>query len=107
MSERSLANQKIRVRLKGYDHKALDGSAGKITSAAKRTGAVVRGPIPLPRLIEKFTLLSSPHIFKKARKQFEIRTFKRLIYIESWTPQTVEALKKLELPANVDVEIRV
>lgn len=107
MVERSLANQNIGVRLKGYDHKALDDSAGKIASAAKRTGAIVRGPIPLPRLIKKFTLLSSPHIFKKARQQLEIRTFNRLIYIESWTPQTVEALKKLELPANVDVEIKV
>jgi small subunit ribosomal protein S10 len=107
MSERNITNQNIRVRLRGYDHKALDGSASKIASAAKRTGAVVRGPIPMPRFIEKFTLLSSPHIFKKARQQFEIRTFNRLIYIESWTPQTVEALKKLELPANVDIEIKV
>lgn len=107
MSGQKGSGQNIRVRLRGYDHKALDGSAGKIASAARRTGALVTGPIPMPRRIEKFTLLSSPHIFKKARQQFESRTFNRLIYIGSWTPQTVEALKKLELPANVDIEIKV
>jgi len=98
--------QNIRIRLKAFDHRILDTSTKEIVSTAKRTGAQVRGPIPLPTRIEKFTVNRSPHIDKKSREQFEIRTHKRLIDIFEPTPQTVDALMKLDLPAGVDVEIK-
>tara|TARA_B100000029_G_scaffold506614_1_gene589679 strand:+ start:1628 stop:1936 length:309 start_codon:yes stop_codon:yes gene_type:complete len=98
--------QNIRIRLKAYDHRVLDTSAKEILDTAKRTGADVRGPIPLPTRIEKFTVLRSPHIDKKSREQFEIRTHKRLMDIIDPTPQTVDALMKLDLAAGVDVEIK-
>lgn len=99
-------DQKIRIRLKGYDFKLLDQSVSDIVETAKRTGARVSGPIPLPTRIEKFTVLRSPHVDKKSRDQFEIRTHKRLIDILEPTPQTVDALMKLDLSAGVDVEIK-
>ena len=92
--------------MEAYDHAVLDQSAADIVDTAKRTGSVVHGPIPLPTRIERYTVLSSPHIDKKARQQFEIRTHKRLIDILDPTPQTVDALMKLDLPAGVDVEIK-
>ena len=98
--------QKIRIRLKAYDYKLLDQSAGEIVETAKRTGAKVAGPIPLPTRINKFTVLRSPHVDKKSREQFEIRTHKRLLDILEPTQQTVDALMKLDLPAGVDVEIK-
>lgn len=101
-----MATQKIRIRLKAYDHKLLDQSAGEIVETAKRTGAKVAGPIPLPTRINKFTVLRSPHGDKKSREQFEIRTHKRLLDIVDPTPQTVDALMKLDLAAGVDVEIK-
>jgi len=99
-------SQNIRIRLKAYDHRLLDQSTSEIVSTAKRTGASVRGPIPLPTKIEKFTVLRSPHIDKKSRELFEIRTHKRLLDIVEPTTQTVDALMKLDLPAGVDVEIK-
>jgi small subunit ribosomal protein S10 len=99
-------NQKIRIRLRAYDYRVLDQSTSEIVNTAKRTGAKVLGPIPLPTDIEKYTVLRSPHIDKKSREQFEIRTHKRLLDIIDWSIQTVEALKKLDLPAGVDVEIK-
>ena len=99
-------NQNIRIRLKAFDHRVLDLSTSEIVNPAKRTGAQVRGPIPLPTKIEKFTVLRSPHIDKKSREQFEIRTHKRLLDIIDPTPQTVDALMKLDLAAGVDVEIK-
>ena len=99
-------NTNIRIRLKAFDHRVLDSSTSEIVSTAKRTGAQVRGPIPLPTGIEKFTVNRSPHIDKKSREQFEIRTHKRLLDIFEPTPQTVDALMKLDLPAGVDVEIK-
>ena len=101
-----MKEQNIRIRLKAYDHRVLDTSAKEILETAKRTGADVRGPIPLPTRIEKFTVLRSPHIDKKSREQFEIRTHKRLMDILVPTPQTVDALMKLDLAAGVDVEIK-
>ena len=101
-----MKGQNIRIRLKAYDHRVLDTSAKEILETAKRTGADVRGPIPLPTRIEKFTVLRSPHIDKKSREQFEIRTHKRLMDIIDPTPQTVDALMKLDLAAGVDVEIK-
>ena len=101
-----MKEQNIRIRLKAYDHRVLDTSAKEILETAKRTGADVRGPIPLPTRIEKFTVLRSPHIDKKSREQFEIRTLKRLMDIIDPTPQTVDALMKLDLAAGVDVEIK-
>ena len=101
-----MKEQNIRIRLKAYDHRVLDISAKEILETAKRTGADVRGPIPLPTRIEKFTVLRSPHIDKKSREQFEIRTHKRLMDIIDPTPQTVDALMKLDLAAGVDVEIK-
>ncbi|MGF1477163.1 MAG: 30S ribosomal protein S10 [Geminicoccaceae bacterium] len=98
--------QNIRIRLKAFDHRVLDQSAREIVSTAKRTGAQVRGPIPLPTRMERFTVLRSPHIDKKSREQFEIRTHKRLLDIVDPTPQTVDALMKLDLAAGVDVEIK-
>lgn len=99
-------SQNIRIRLKAFDHRLLDQSTSEIVSTARRTGASVRGPIPLPTRIEKFTVLRSPHIDKKSREQFEIRTHKRLLDIVEPTSQTVDALMKLDLPAGVDVEIK-
>jgi len=101
-----MESQNIRIRLKAFDHRVLDQSTGEIVTTAKRTGARVRGPIPLPTRIEKFTVLRSPHVDKKSREQFEIRTHKRLIDIVDPTPQTVDALMKLDLAAGVDVEIK-
>jgi small subunit ribosomal protein S10 len=98
--------QNIRIRLKAFDHRVLDQATGEIANTAKRTGALVRGPIPMPTRIEKFTVLRSPHVNKKAREQFEIRTHKRLLDIVDPTPQTVDALMKLDLSAGVDVEIK-
>ena len=100
-------SQNIRIRLKAFDHRVLDQSTGEIVQTAKRTGAQVRGPIPLPTRIEKYTVLRGPHIDKKSREQFEIRTHKRLLDIIAPTPQTVDALMKLDLAAGVDVEIKV
>ncbi len=99
-------NQNIRIRLKAFDHRVLDQSTTEIVNTAKRTGAQVRGPIPLPTRIERFTVLRSPHIDKKSREQFEIRTHKRVLDIIDPTPQTVDALMKLDLAAGVDVEIK-
>lgn len=97
---------KIRIRLKAYDHKLLDASTTEIVDTAKRTGANVAGPIPLPTRINKYTVLRGPHVNKKSREQFEIRTHKRLIDIVEPTQQTLDALMKLDLSAGVDVEIR-
>jgi len=98
--------EKIRIRLKGYDYRVLDQSTWEIVQTAKRTGALVMGPIPLPTDINRYTVLRSPHVDKKSREQFEIRTHKRLIDILEPTTQTVDALMKLDLPAGVDVEIK-
>lgn len=97
--------QRIRIRLKAYDHKLIDQSTREIVQVAKRTGAQVKGPIPLPTKIEKFTLLISPHVDKDARDQYEIRTHKRLVDIVEPTDKTVDALMKLNLAAGVDVQI--
>jgi small subunit ribosomal protein S10 len=100
-------NQNIRIRLKAFDHRTLDVSTREIVSTAKRTGADVRGPIPLPTRIERFTVNRSPHVDKKSREQFEIRTHKRVLDIVNPSPQTVDALMKLDLSAGVDVQIQV
>jgi len=100
-------NQNIRIRLKAFDHRVLDQSTLEIVNTAKRTGAQVRGPIPLPTNIEKYTVLRSPHIDKKSREQFEIRTHKRVLDILDPTPETVDALMKLDLASGVDVEIKI
>ena len=102
-----MENQYIRIRLKAFDHRVLDSSTSEIVDTAKRTGAQVKGPIPLPTKIEKFTVLRSPHIDKKSREQFETRTHKRLIDIVEPTPQTVEALMKLDLASGVNIEIKI
>ena len=102
-----METQNIRIRLKAFDHRVLDQSAREIVSTAKRTGARVRGPIPLPTRTERFTVLRSPHIDKKSREQFEVSTHKRLLDIVDPTPQTVDALMKLDLAAGVDVQIKV
>jgi small subunit ribosomal protein S10 len=99
-------NQNIRIRLKAFDHRLIDNSAREIVETAKRTGAQVRGPVPLPTKIERFTVLTSPHVDKDARDQYEIRTHKRLMDILEPTDKTVDALMKLELPAGVDVQIK-
>jgi len=99
-------SQTIRIRLKAFDHRLLDQSTGEIVNTAKRTGAQVRGPIPLPTRIQKYTVNRSPHIDKKSREQFETRTHKRLIDIVDPTPQTVDALGKLDLAAGVHVDIK-
>ncbi|MBO6563012.1 MULTISPECIES: 30S ribosomal protein S10 [Nisaea] len=99
-------SQNIRIRLKAFDHRVLDQSTGEIVNTAKRTGAQVKGPIPLPTRIERFTVLRGPHIDKKSREQFEIRTHKRVLDIVDPTPQTVDALMKLDLASGVDVEIK-
>ncbi|MBW1645375.1 MAG: 30S ribosomal protein S10 [Deltaproteobacteria bacterium] len=101
-----MTNQKIRIRLKAYDHKILDQSVLEIVNTAKRTGAMVAGPIVLPTEINKYCVLRSPHVNKKSREQFEVRTHKRLIDIVEPTQQTVDALMKLDLSAGVDVEIK-
>lgn len=100
-----MEGQKIRIRLTGFDHRLLESSARGIVDTAKKTGAVVRGPIPLPVKISRYTVLRSPHVNKKSREQFEIRRFKRLLDISDPTPQTVSQLMKLDLPAGVDVVI--
>ena len=99
--------QHIRIRLQAYDHKILDKSTIEIVNTAKRTGAQIKGPIPLPTKKEVYTVLRSPHIDKKSREQFESRTHKRLIDIIEPTPQTVEALMKLDLASGVDIEIKI
>ena len=101
-----MLNDKIRIRMEAYDHEALDKSALDIVETAKRTGAKVAGPVPLPTRIDRYTVLRSPHIDKKSREQFEIRTHKRLIYIEEPTSKTVDALSKLDMPAGVDIRIK-
>jgi len=101
-----IQTQKIRIRLKGYDHKLIDQSTSEIVDTAKRTGATVAGPIPLPTTINKFCVLRSPHVDKKSREQFEMRTHRRLLDIIEPTQQTIDALMKLELSAGVDVEIK-
>ena len=98
--------ERIRIRLKAYDHRVLDQSTTEIVDTAKRTEAVVHGPIPLPTRIERYTVLRSPHIDKKSREQFEIRTHKRLIDIVMPTAKTIDALNKLSLPAGVDIKIK-
>src|SRR5690606_26674286 len=102
----NMAGQKIRIRLKAFDHKLIDQSAGRIVDTAKRTGAQVRGPIPLPTKIERYTVLTSPHVNKDARDQYEIRTHKRLVDIVDPNDKTVDALMKLDLSAGVDVQIQ-
>ncbi|MBW1989488.1 MAG: 30S ribosomal protein S10 [Deltaproteobacteria bacterium] len=102
-----MMNEKIRIRLKAYDYKLLDQSAADIVDTARRTGAKVVGPIPLPTRINRHTVLRSPHIDKKSREQFEVRTHKRLLDILEPTQQTVDALMKLDLSPGVDVEIKV
>lgn len=101
-----MTKQKIRIRLKAYDHKILDQSAEKIVETAKRTGASVAGPVPLPTERSVFTILRSPHVNKDSREQFEMRIHKRLIDILDPTPKTVDALMRLDLPAGVDIEIK-
>ena len=101
-----MEQQNIRIRLKAFDHRILDQSAREIVNTAQRTGATIRGPIPLPTRIEKYTVLRSPHIDKKSREQFEIRTHKRLVDILEPTPEPVDALMKRELAAGVDVELK-
>jgi small subunit ribosomal protein S10 len=101
-----VANQRIRIRLKSFDHSLVDKSAKEIVDTAKRTGATVRGPIPLPTKKERFTVLTSPHVDKDARDQYEILTHKRLMDIIEPTDKTVDALMKLELPAGVDAQIK-
>jgi len=101
-----MLHQKIRIRLKAYDHKVLDQSAQEIVSTANRTGAQVAGPIPLPTTKNKYCVLRSPHSDKKSREQFEIRTHKRLIDILEPTPKTIDDLTKLDLPSGVDIEIK-
>ncbi|HJP05726.1 MAG: 30S ribosomal protein S10 [Gammaproteobacteria bacterium] len=99
-------NQNIRIRLKAFDHRLIDSSAREIVETAKRTGAQVKGPVPLPTKMERFTVLISPHVNKDARDQYELRTHKRLMDIVEPTDKTVDALMKLELPAGVDVQIK-
>ena len=101
-----MESQNIRIRLKAFDHRILDNSTREIVNTAKRTGAQVRGPIPLPTRIERVTVLRGPHVDKKSRDQFEIRTHKRVLDIVDPTPQTVDALMKLDLASGVDVEIK-
>ncbi len=102
-----MVNQKIRIKLKSYDHNLIDKSAEKIVRSVKVTGAVVNGPIPLPTEKKIYTVLKSPHVNKKAREQFQLCSYKRLLDIYSSTSKTVDALMKLELPSGVDVEIKV
>jgi len=101
-----LPNKKIRIRLKAFDYKLIDQSAAEIVETAKRTGAIVKGPVPLPTRMKRFDILRSPHVNKSSRDQFEIRTHQRLMDIVEPTDKTVDALMKLDLPAGVDVEIK-
>ena len=101
-----MSNQRLRIRLKAFAHRLIDKSAAEIVETAKRTGAVVKGPVPLPTSIERFDVLRSPHVNKTSRDQFEIRTHRRLMDIMDPTDKTVDALMKLDLPAGVDVEIK-
>jgi small subunit ribosomal protein S10 len=105
-SRKQRQNRNIRIRLKAYDHRVLDNSTREIVSTARRTGARIRGPVPLPTHIERFTVNRSPHVDKKSREQFEMRTHHRLLDIVEPTPQTVDALMKLDLAAGVEVEIQ-
>ncbi|MDC1134516.1 30S ribosomal protein S10 [Alphaproteobacteria bacterium] len=100
-------SQNIRIRLKAFDHRILDQSTAEIVNTARRTGAKVRGPIPLPTSLNRFTVLRGPHVDKKSREQFEMRTHKRVLDIVEPTPQTVDALMKLDLASGVDVEIKI
>ena len=102
----AVSQERIRIRMEAYDHSVLDQSAAEIVDTAKRTGAIVHGPIPLPTRIERYTVLRSPHIDKKSREQFEIRTHKRLIDIMQPTGKTIDSLNKLSLPAGVDIKIK-
>ena len=99
-------SQNIRIRLKAFDHRVLDQSTHEIVDTARRTGAQVRGPIPLPTKLEKFTVLRSPHIDKKSREQFEMRTHKRIIDITEPSPKTIDELRNLNLPAGVDIRVK-
>jgi small subunit ribosomal protein S10 len=101
-----MSDQKIKIKLKAYDHKVLDRSVGEIVETTRRTGAKLIGPIPLPTVKNKWTVLRSPHVDKKSREQFEIRTHKRILEILDPTPQTVDALMKLDLSGGVDIEIK-
>jgi len=101
-----MENQNIRIRLKAFDHRILDQSTSEIVNTARRTGAKIRGPIPLPTSLNRFTVLRGPHVDKKSREQFEMRTHKRVLDIVEPTPQTVDALMKLDLASGVDVEIK-
>ncbi len=101
-----MASQRIRIKLRSYDHAMLDQSAGQIVQTAKKTGAMISGPVPLPTRKTVYTVLRSPHVDKKSREQFEIRVHKRLIDIVRSTPQTIDALMKLDLPVGVDIEIK-
>jgi small subunit ribosomal protein S10 len=103
----SIPAQIIKIRMEAYDHEVVDKSAADIVDTAKRTGARVAGPIPLPTRIERYTVLRSPHIDKKSREQFEIRTHKRLLFISEPTTKTIDAISKLNLPAGVDIRIKV
>ena len=102
-----MENQSIRIRLKAFDHRILDQSTSEIVNTARRTGAKIRGPIPLPTSLNRFTVLRGPHVDKKSREQFEMRTHKRVLDIVEPTPQTVDALMKLDLASGVDVEIKI
>ena len=101
-----MSDQKIRIKLKAYDHKLLDWSVGEIVETTRRTGAKVVGPVPLPTVRNRWTVLRSPHVDKKSREQFDIRTHKRIMEIVEPTPQTVDALMKLDLSGGVDIEIK-
>ncbi len=101
-----MVTQKIRIKLRSYDHRILDKSAGQIVQTARKTGAITAGPIPLPTKKTIYTVLRSPHVDKKSREQFEIRVHKRLIDITQSSPQLIEALMKLEMPAGVDIEVK-
>ena len=101
-----MTTPKIRIRLKAYDYRVLDQSTTEIVDTAKRTGAVVHGPIPLPTQISRYTVLRSPHVDKKSREQFEIRTHKRIIYLSQPTKRTVDLLSQLNLPAGVEIKIK-
>jgi small subunit ribosomal protein S10 len=102
-----MISQNIKIRMESYDHEALDKSAAELVDTAKRTGARVQGPVPLPTRIERYTVLRSPHIDKKSREQFEIRTHKRILYISEPTAKTIDSISKLNLPAGVDIRIKV
>ena len=101
-----MSTEKIKIRMEAYDHEILDKYALELVDTAKKTGAQVSGPVPLPTRIERYTVLRSPHIDKKSREQFEMRTHKRLIYILDTTPKTIEALTKLTMPAGVEIRIK-